>query len=664
MTLSDEIKTNKKKTFQKKFIFILLFICISYFIYSYFFQKEVNKKVVDTKTFSVKKSDLKTFIESDWNVIIKDEFNLDFQIDWVIKNIYKKEWDFVEKLELIADLDDTYLSINIEKAQLALNTAKTNYEIKSRWTSQDEIDIQSKQVDANVVSIDSLKSILEIDLKNALENEKLLKTSLENTKKQNAINVLNAENNLEIAKIDLESNKNSLELTTSQEQEKYENTLNKLVMEAWQLISIYKNNLFDIDLLLWISDINKSQNDSYELYLWSKNTSLKQLAENSYIESKLAFDNFYKDWESSRQSNDLEKLEEYSVKLKEVWSLINKSINNTIDVLKNSIYSTTFLQTTIDNYIIDFEKALSDNKNSTSTFASFILNNQESITTSDLKIDSTKNQVLSYEQKLKTAQFNYDKIAIENDISLSIATQKLEQAENLVENTKIKNESLLSKENSSLDISKTVLDSKKQIDYLELEPYRVAILLAQKNLEEAQKKKQDSMLYSPLSWKIVDISWKALETTGWLKSPFITIINDKTMFVESFVEEWSITKIKNFQDVNLTFDSIDWLTLTWTVVYINDKANIDSNWVVTYEVRILFEVADTRVKDSMSTTIEFITKEKKNVLVIPVQAVKTRNNKPSVMLENWEYKEVITWFTDWKMVEIISWLDVWQKLIY
>jgi len=36
----------------------------------------------------------------------------------------------------------------------------------------------------------------------------------------------------------------------------------------------------------------------------------------------------------------------------------------------------------------------------------------------------------------------------------------------------------------------------------------------------------------------------------------------------------------------------------------------------------------------MTATIEFITKEVKNVLIIPVQAVKTVNKKPSVKMES------------------------------
>jgi hypothetical protein len=52
------------------------------------------------------------------------------------------------------------------------------------------------------------------------------------------------------------------------------------------------------------------------------------------------------------------------------------------------------------------------------------------------------------------------------------------------------------------------------------------------------------------------------------------------------------------------------------------------------------------------------------VLIIPVQSVKTANKKPSVKLESWEIKNIITWFTDWKMVEVVSWLKLGDKILY
>ena len=44
----------------------------------------------------------------------------------------------------------------------------------------------------------------------------------------------------------------------------------------------------------------------------------------------------------------------------------------------------------------------------------------------------------------------------------------------------------------------------------------------------------------------------------------------------------------------------------------------------------------------MSSTVEFVTKEVRNALVVPVQAVKIINKKPSVLTQSGVYQNVVT----------------------
>ena len=53
-----------------------------------------------------------------------------------------------------------------------------------------------------------------------------------------------------------------------------------------------------------------------------------------------------------------------------------------------------------------------------------------------------------------------------------------------------------------------------------------------------------------------------------------------------------------------------------------DKAEFDSNGVATYPVDVLFSTSDSRVREGMSSVVEFVTREKKGVLAIPVAAVR------------------------------------------
>lgn len=108
--------------------------------------------------------------------------------------------------------------------------------------------------------------------------------------------------------------------------------------------------------------------------------------------------------------------------------------------------------------------------------------------------------------------------------------------------------------------------------------------------------------------------------------PFVTLIDTNAFFIEAGVEEGEIIKVKDGQEVRLRFDSLEGQTLTGTVTYVNEKANTDANGVVTYEVRIeFFPRSGMAVRDGMSSTIEFVTKEIRNALVVPVSAVKTKD---------------------------------------
>jgi hypothetical protein len=126
--------------------------------------------------------------------------------------------------------------------------------------------------------------------------------------------------------------------------------------------------------------------------------------------------------------------------------LVNKCLNYTTLTLKYSITSySSFPQTTIDNYVNDFTKILSDSKNNLASFTNLIQTINENETSKDYKIDTATTQVSSMEQKLEIAKANYDKAVLENDIYLSQANQKIKQANQVVESTKLKNESLILK---------------------------------------------------------------------------------------------------------------------------------------------------------------------------------------------------------------------------
>lgn len=83
------------------------------------------------------------------------------------------------------------------------------------------------------------------------------------------------------------------------------------------------------------------------------------------------------------------------------------------------------------------------------------------------------------------------------------------------------------------------------------------------------------------------------------------------------------------QSATLTFDAVEDLTATGTVANI-DLVGTVTQGVVNYTAQIAFDVQDPRIKPGMSVSATIITSSKKDVLVVPSAAVKTRGQSSYV----------------------------------
>ncbi|MBP9779495.1 efflux RND transporter periplasmic adaptor subunit [Candidatus Gracilibacteria bacterium] len=646
-------------------IILIIFVILGYSGYAFFFAESSSKTLVEKKLYTVTNKDLRTSIESDGKVTLQSEIHLDFVNPGIIREIFKKEGDLVVSGEIIASLDASYLDLAIEKAEIALKIAESNYSLKERGGSVGDIEISKKQVESSQASYQSTLSQSEMDIKSAEDAYKIARDALETAKKQAKINEINASNTIDTNELDVKTAESNLTLVTSQEEEKYKNIQNKLLMDIGKRITPIEDEFSDIDILFGISDENKNLNDYFESQLGMKdNMATKLQTVEYYKKARTEYDSLSKDWKIYRQNTNLNELETYGIRLKNLESDLNKMYRYALETLENSITSSSLQQDTVDLYTSKFEKASTRIQSENSEFSLLLQSTQEAKTSMNLKINSAKDALLSAKQKKKLGESAKEKVILENEIAITTATQKLELAKTAQTNASIKKSTSLSKEKSQIEISKSLLESKQGSDSLELEPLTLAVLSAQKNLEEANKKKEDSFLKSPLDGTIVNITGSIGESSSSLKEPFVTVINSENFTIESEVAEEDIIKIKVGQLTYITFDAIEGLTLTGEVTYTSNKATIDANGVVSYKTLVRFTTKDSRIREGMSSTVEFVTKEAKNALVVPVQAVKTINKKPSVLTESGVYQNVVTGFTDLKLVEILSGVKKGDIIVY
>ena len=632
MWILSEIETNKgKNNYSKIAIISILWLVWLYFLYSNLISSNDVFEEKEIKTASVTVWNLKTSISWDWKVLYKEDFNINFPITWKVKTIVKNEWDAVKAWDVIASLETTYLEINVDKAEIFLKKAYADLEAKkNKYTSWD-VKLSEEQLWSSEVNLENTRLNWEIDVSNT-------KTSMET-----------AEINLKTAKLDLELAQNNLDLIVNQEKEKYENKAEDAVWNISTNISATKEFLLDVDQLLWVSDANVNKNNSFENNLWAMDPSQLSESKDSFRNLTKVFDIFIIEWKKDWWlTASIEKTLEFLNKAQENSKLVNKMLNNTLITLKNSDIWNNFTEDQKQSYIKSFETSVLNNKKEISALINAKQLIEEQLTNLNTRTATQKNTISSLTAKLE------------------LATKQLDQTKINYNNAIKKSENNLIIAEKQINISKASLSIKTDdVSYSELAPFYSNIDNAKKALEESKVKLEDAVLRSPIDWKIVSIDWNIWSFVWWDKeASFVTVTNNNKFYVESFVEELDISRIQENASVYLTFDALDWVSLPWQVYFISDKSTTDSNWIVTYKVEASFDPSSSGVREWMTTYVEYITNEVKNVKIIPVWAVKPIKWKPSVMKENLEWVEVMTWFTDWKMVEIITGLEKWDKIIY
>lgn len=95
------------------------------------------------------------------------------------------------------------------------------------------------------------------------------------------------------------------------------------------------------------------------------------------------------------------------------------------------------------------------------------------------------------------------------------------------------------------------------------------------------------------------------------------------------LNEVDVAKVKVGQKATITFDAIEDLSITGEVVEV-DALGTTSQGVVSYNVKIAFDIQDDRVKPGMSVSVNIILSTKPDVLMVSSSAIKTKNGESYV----------------------------------
>lgn len=195
---------------------------------------------------------------------------------------------------------------------------------------------------------------------------------------------------------------------------------------------------------------------------------------------------------------------------------------------------------------------------------------------------------------------------------------------------------------------------------------KIAIKQKQLSLEQQNKELEKRTLYAPISGTVIALNVTEGEEVTDNQSNLVTISCLNTLQVTIPVDELDILKVKTGQSARITSDAIEGKTFTAEVTEIAGEGTVTSG-VSTFDVLLLLDDPG-ELKAGMNVNAEILITSKKDVLLLPLEAITDRGNKKFVKLQSSDGTEKLTevkvGLSTSTMAEITSGLQEGDKVVY
>lgn len=202
------------------------------------------------------------------------------------------------------------------------------------------------------------------------------------------------------------------------------------------------------------------------------------------------------------------------------------------------------------------------------------------------------------------------------------------------------------------------------------EAQRAKIRETQAAVDAVYDQLRDINIVSPIDGIVIKRTADPGETVVLnLNSPVLTVARSGDLIIESNVPESDIIKVAIGQKASITLDALTPMDIFDAAVYKIDPASTVIQDVVYYRIKSKFDNLDSRFKAGMSANVDIHTAEADNVLMIPIRAVQTEDNRQFVQILNPDGKtttkvQIQTGLEgDGGMVEVKSGLSEGQKVV-
>lgn len=410
-------------------------------------------------------------------------------------------------------------------------------------------------------------------------------------------------------------------------------TLDTAIIDARKQIIDAELNLYNADVILGISDVNRAKNDTYETYLSAKNTSLKIQTENDWrTASSLVSQAKTSLTTLSATGND-------SVQIKVLLSTLGQALDSLVilgkdgtDAMNASITSSTFLQTTIDSYANTFNSIISASQSSLSTIKTTIVNIDKLSDPALIKAGSS-NTLNAKKQAISDLESALNKLTIDTRGQLQNDLAKIESDMNYSARTY---DAQLTSADIDIENARNALKyNEESLRLLKAGATKEDIALAKNSIASQQlalqKVKEGIKKYqleAPFNGVLRKIDFKLgdnIVTSSNATPEYLYIENPNLVEITSTVDQLDVVKLKLSQNAKIVFDPFPTLTLTGKVSDINSTPTQTSG-VTSYTIKITMDKGDHPIFSGMSAKVDIIIESKGDTLVVGTSFIQKGRN--------------------------------------
>lgn len=543
-------------------------------------------------------------------------FDLPFETSGKIKKIHVKKGEYVEAGQLLAEMEEGELEMELKKAEAAIAMAQADLDARYAGPTSEEVQISLSTIDEAELHFVHLTETLRDTVRIHLQNEE------------------KAEQEIENAQISLSSAQTAYENAVASsvvQKKKTEISLENLLEDA------KKASLFAIDSL-------RSAFSTSNLILEDET----QTGEHRQFFLKLRDPQRKIDLENSRkiQASLFSQLEKTSSAFSFSEKNINRSdVESLLSQLESEILKNKQM---IDSLYILIEQASRE-----------ILGNQEietyqkKLQAEQVSLTQNLDSLRKLRQGILSADIEQESINISSTTSVDTAKANIEKAQKTLEiaeqnlqTLKIQQKNAIQKLKRDIETQKIrIRQTKENHQKILAKPRYVDIASLQARVDQniafkqqIEERIEKTKIYAPQKGQITEIEWEEGESV-MSGVPIFTLMTEGLKIIAN-IPETDIAKIHLEDPVVITFDAFRLTDIfSGNVIEINPAETIIQG-VVYYQIKVEFDSGRFVVRSGMTSDLEIITEKAKDVLSVPIEAVRYKENEPFVYVTQEKEKTI------------------------